>query len=164
MKDRVREALFNLVGPDVKGTRAIDLFAGTGALGFEALSRGAARATFIERHFPTAALIRRNAATLGVGELSEIVTSDTFLWARRMPDWDDVPWVVFSSPPYDFYVERTEDMLLLLTRLIDRAPAQSVFVVESDERFDPTLLPPAGQWDVRQYPPAVVAIYRKASG
>src|SRR5438105_2010542 len=53
MKDRVREAVFNLLGPSVTGSHAIDLFAGTGALGLEALSRGAARATFIERHFPT---------------------------------------------------------------------------------------------------------------
>src|SRR5919199_1250279 len=53
MKDRVREAVFNLLGPQVSGSHAIDLFAGTGALGFEAISRGALRATFIERHYPT---------------------------------------------------------------------------------------------------------------
>ena len=54
MKDRVREALFNLLGNAVEGKIAIDLFAGTGALGLEALSRGASRAVFIERHRPTA--------------------------------------------------------------------------------------------------------------
>src|SRR5947207_6491605 len=54
MKDRVREAVFNLLGAQVAGTQAIDLFAGTGALGLEALSRGAAQATFIDRHLPTA--------------------------------------------------------------------------------------------------------------
>ncbi len=64
MKDRVREALFNLVGPSVIDAHAIDLFAGTGALGLEALSRGAARATFVERHYPTAATIKENIATL----------------------------------------------------------------------------------------------------
>src|SRR6185369_13778531 len=53
MKDRVREAVFNLLGPGVKGSHAIDLFAGTGALGLEAISRGAAQATLIERHLPT---------------------------------------------------------------------------------------------------------------
>ena len=67
MKDRVREALFNLVGPSVIGSHAIDLFAGTGALGLEALSRGAARATFIERHYPTADTIKENIASLDVG-------------------------------------------------------------------------------------------------
>src|SRR5687767_11185885 len=64
MKDRVREAVFNLVGPDVKEKLAIDLFAGTGALGLEALSRGAAEAVLLERHFPTAAVIGQNAVTL----------------------------------------------------------------------------------------------------
>src|SRR4051794_22495694 len=62
MKDRVREAVFNLLGKQIAGSHAIDLFAGTGALGLEALSRGAARATFIERHFLTAKLIEENAA------------------------------------------------------------------------------------------------------
>ena len=57
MKDRVREALFNLLGRAVEGKTAIDLFAGTGALAFEALSRGAARAVAIELHRPTARLI-----------------------------------------------------------------------------------------------------------
>ncbi|OYV90832.1 MAG: hypothetical protein B7Z73_05850 [Planctomycetia bacterium 21-64-5] len=70
MKDRVREAVFNLLG-DVSGSTAIDLFAGTGALGFEALSRGAKAAVFFEQHFPTADVIRRNAALLGVAGACE---------------------------------------------------------------------------------------------
>src|SRR4029453_14397542 len=61
MKDRVREAVFNLLGPGVQGAHALDLFAGTGALGLEAISRGAARATFLERHLPTCRLIEQNA-------------------------------------------------------------------------------------------------------
>src|ERR1041384_3149877 len=63
MKDRVREAVFNLVESD--GVYAIDLFAGTGALGLEAISRGASGALFIERHFPTARLVEQNAQQLG---------------------------------------------------------------------------------------------------
>src|SRR5688572_20874387 len=82
MKDRVREAVFNLVGPRVVGKLAIDLFAGTGALGLEALSRGAAKAIFLERHFPTAGIIRRNAATLGVADQCSVLPADTFIWAR----------------------------------------------------------------------------------
>jgi len=71
MKDRVREALFNLLSNAVKGKVAIDLFAGTGALALEALSRGASRAVFIERHRPTAQAILRNSATLGVNRSSK---------------------------------------------------------------------------------------------
>ena len=161
MKDRVREAVFNLVGPSVQGKHAVDLFAGTGALGLEAISRGAERATLIEQHVPTAAVIRRNVARLEVESLCEVVTANVFFWAGQPPELGATPWLVFSSPPYDFYVDRAGQMLDLVGGLIERAPAESVFVVESDGRFDPVRLPEPGAWDVRSYPPAVVAIYRK---
>ncbi|OHB73268.1 MAG: hypothetical protein A2V70_20165 [Planctomycetes bacterium RBG_13_63_9] len=163
MKDRLREAVFNLIGPAVTGKHAIDLFAGTGALGLEALSRGAARATLIEQHFPTAAIIRENVTTLGTQQLTEIVTADVFAWFRGRPQLGAAPWVVFSSPPYDFYVDRTDQMLDLIGGLMRLAPANSIFVVESDGRFDFRLLPDAEAWDVRSYPPAVVGIRRMAS-
>lgn len=162
MKERVREAIFNLIGPAVKGKHAIDLFAGTGALGLEALSRGAARATFIEQHFPTAGLIRRNAQALEVEPRVDVVTSNTFIWIRRQPDLGSVPWLVFCSPPYEFYVNRSEEMLTLVGRLFEAAPLDSILVVECDERFDVTLLPEAERWDVRGYPPAVVALFWKS--
>ena len=83
MKDRLREAVFDVLATAVKGKHAIDLFAGTGALGLEALSRGATRATFIERHFPTARLIERNIASLGVTERATVYAGDAFLWPRQ---------------------------------------------------------------------------------
>lgn len=161
MKDRVREAVFNLVGPAVRGSHAVDLFAGTGALGLEALSRGAATATFLEQHFPTARIIRENIATLGVEGRCQLTTGDTFLWADRHDLPQERPWTVFCSPPYVLFVERTEAMLTLIRRLRDDAPAGSLLVVEADERFDFALLPEPEAWDVRAYPPAVVGLYRK---
>ncbi len=161
MKDRIREAVFNLVGPSVAKKHAIDLFGGTGALGLEALSRGADRATFIEQHYPTAAILRRNVATLQVEQITEVFVANVFLWLRGQPDLGSAPWVVFCSPPYEFYVSRTEQMMGLVGELMRLAPAESIFVVESDERFDFSLLPEPDQWDVRTYPPAVVGMYRK---
>lgn len=161
MKDRLREAIFNLLGPVVKGTHAIDLFAGTGALGLEALSRGAARATLIEQHFPTARIIRDNAAALGIEADVEIITADVFVWFKQQPELGPTPWLVFCSPPYDFYVDRTDAMLALLAGLVEAAPVGSLFAVESDRRFDVAGLPDAERWDVRSYPPAVVGIYEK---
>jgi 16S rRNA (guanine966-N2)-methyltransferase len=161
MKDRVREAVFNLIGPAVKGKHAIDLFAGTGALGLEALSRGAARATFIERHFPTSRIIEQNIAALDVGGQSEVVAANVFLWVRRQQDWaelTDSTWLVLCSPPYGFYVDCIGDMLELLRSLHDRAPQGSLFMVEADERFDFGRLADLGDWDVRTYPPAVIGI------
>lgn len=161
MKDRTREAVFNLVGPSVKGKHAIDLFAGTGALGFEALSRGAAKATFIEQHFPTAAVIRQNAGALSLTEITRVDAASAFIWAQEKNLDESLPWVVFCSPPYAFYVERREAMLSLISTLLSRAPEQSIFVVECDRRFDLEQLPDAPGWNVREYAPAVVAIYRK---
>lgn len=164
MKDRVREAVFNLLGPAIRGKHAFDLFAGTGALGLEALSRGAVRATFIEQHRPTAAIVEENAATLGASGDCELVVADTFRWLQRFEPPRDAPWAVFCSPPYELFVSQREAMLALLARLMELAPAESLFAVESDARFDPALLPEAEAWDVRRYPPAVVAIYEKLRG
>jgi len=158
MKDRVREAVFNLLGPAVVGKHAIDLFAGTGALGLEAVSRGAVGATFIEQHVPTANLVQRNVEALGAQPICELVVGDVFFWWKREPTLPSVPWVVFCSPPYALYAQRLEDMLWLLGGMIGRAPAESMVVVEADESFDFHRLPLASQWDVRRYPPARIGI------
>jgi len=161
MKDRVREAVFNLVGPAVKGKHAIDLFAGTGALAFEALSRGATSATLIEQHFPTAAVIRQNAARLEVTDKTEVVAANVFSWDQKSVADNGRPWLVFFSPPFEFYVDRREEMLSLIGRFVECAPPDSIFVVETDRRFDAGQLPHAEQWDCRTYPPVVVGILRQ---
>ncbi len=165
MKDRVREAVFNLIGTDVAGTHVVDLFAGTGALGLEAISRGALAATFFERHFPTADLIAENAKTIGVSEQCQIIPANTLVQFRKAlpfvgPD-PTVPWSVFCSPPYDLYVQQTAEMLGLIETIANRAPAKSLIVVECDERFDTLRLPDGYHWDVREYPPARIAIWTK---
>ena len=162
MKERVREAIFNLVGPGVKGTLAIDLFAGTGALGIEAVSRGAVQAILVERHFPTAKLIKQGAAELGIDQLVDVVSSDTFYWVRRQfTPTAEHPWLVFCSPPYDLYLEQTDNLLELIEKIAEQAPTGSIIVVESDERFDQSQLPWAADWICRSYSPAEVAIWRK---
>lgn len=160
MKDRVRQAVFDLLGPAVKEKHAIDLFAGTGAQGLEAISRGASAATLIERHYPTANLIRENVALLGLDN-ADVVAMSAFVWIRRRDLPRERPWVVFVSPPYDYYVEQQEQMLDLIARLIAAAPLDSLLVVEADTRFDFRQLPFPDAWDVRPKPPAVVGILQK---
>jgi 16S rRNA (guanine966-N2)-methyltransferase len=174
MKDRLREAIFNLLGPSVRRALAVDLFAGTGALGLEAISRGADRALLIEQHHPTADIIRQNAAELGLTGQVEVAVGNSFLW-WKMNRNDAVfsqeietgdgrgirPWVVFCSPPYAFYVDRADELLELLAEMIEASPPESVFLVEADERFDFQQLPLPSKWDVRNYAPAVVGILRK---
>jgi len=168
MKDRTREAIFNLLGDTLPGMLAVDLFAGTGALGIEALSRGAAQAVFFEKHFPTADTLRGALAQLGVAERGTVQAGDTFLHFRRMQRdgtlletlAPDRPWVVFVSPPYDFFVDRRDEMLALVETVLTPAPPQSIVVVEADQRFDFTALPQAEEWRIREYRPAVVGLYR----
>lgn len=172
MKERVRESLFNLVSTECQGKHAIDLFAGTGALGLEALSRGATSVSFIEKHIPTARVVEENIAALGVEGQSELLMTSAFLWGKRdLPQPEslprDLPWLVFCSPPYAFFVEREDEMLGLITAILEHCPAGSILLVEADERFDFERLPGGTRqekrgpgWDVRTYPPAVVGVWR----
>lgn len=172
MKHRVRESIFNLVGVGSEGRHAIDLFAGTGALGLEAVSRGSVFATFIERHIPTARVIEENIKGLGVEQEATLLMTSAFLWGKRdLPAFAaqhaETPWLVFCSPPYDFFVERQDETLGLISAVMEHCPPDSIVVIESDERFDATLLPSSEQyggvkeWDVRTYSPAVVGIWQK---
>jgi len=158
MKDRVRESLFDLLGTDVRGAVALDLFAGTGALGFEAMSRGAVRAIFVERHFPTADALRRSARGLGVEDRVEVRSGDVLLWARRLPELPrDMRWVVFVSPPWEFFAaghERRPELLALIATLRNAAPPGSRLVVEADTAFPAADLPDPSAWEARPIPPA----------
>ena len=165
MKERLREAVFNVLADDVKGKHVLDLFAGTGALGFEALSRGAHRATFLEQHFPTARIVRENAVALEVETQIECLAANTLVQFRRRPPLDldepDRPWLAFCSPPYAMYLERASDMRRLIETLQTLSPPGSIVVVEFDERYDATQLPDPEAWRIRDYPPARIAIWYK---
>ena len=169
MKDNIREAVFNLVGGWIPGKTVIDLFAGSGAIGIEAISRQADHAIFIERHFPTVKIIRENLQSLNVGTQATIESSDTFFWARQFVKdtgesshikFASKPWAVFCCPPYAFYQDRLPEMLELIRHFKDLAPPDSLIVVESDDRFDPASLPDPDQWKIRQYSPAVVSVWQ----
>ena len=103
--DRLRETLFSVLGPDVAGSRFIDLFAGTGAVGIEALSRGATELVFVENHAPAAALIRRNLESLGIRKGPTVLATDVIhglekLASRKKSGTSPYDYV-FLDPPYD---------------------------------------------------------------
>ena len=103
--DRLRETLFNILGPQAAGARFVDLYAGTGAVGIEALSRGAAHAVFIEKHAPAAALIRQNLEALGVTTGATVLAVDALrglemLAARHAADPAWAADIVFLDPPW----------------------------------------------------------------
>jgi 16S rRNA (guanine(966)-N(2))-methyltransferase RsmD len=98
--DRLRETLFNILGPTVEGAAFVDLYAGTGAVGIEALSRGAQHVIFVEQHAPAAALIRRNLESLGIGAEAEILGMNVARAIERLEARHVHAEFVFLDPPY----------------------------------------------------------------
>jgi 16S rRNA (guanine966-N2)-methyltransferase len=102
--DRLRETLFNVLAPQIEGSRFIDAFAGTGAVGVEAISRGATEVIFIENHVPAATLIQKNLDSLDVRLGVKIITADALLALQRLADAHRVsalPYdIIFLDPPY----------------------------------------------------------------
>jgi 16S rRNA (guanine966-N2)-methyltransferase len=102
--DRLRETLFNILGPAIEGSRFVDVFAGTGAVGIEALSRSAAEAIFIENHAPAAKLIRQNLDSLKITSGATILAADALrglgmLASRHESSTPPVDYI-FLDPPY----------------------------------------------------------------
>lgn len=94
--DRVKESLFNIVGPELQGARFLDLYAGTGAVGIEALSRGAEAATFVERNREVLAVLRRNLEETGLSDRARVVPVDVL----RFLEGAEEPFeMVFLAPP-----------------------------------------------------------------
>jgi 16S rRNA (guanine966-N2)-methyltransferase len=100
--DRLKETLFNVFGSGVNGAVVLDVFGGSGAIGIEALSRGARQAVFIEKAASACRLIRRNAEMCGVSSGYRIVQQDVFMALRYLAREGFKANIVFFDPPYDF--------------------------------------------------------------
>ena len=98
--DRLRETLFNILAPAIQGATFVDLYAGTGAVGIEALSRGARHAVFVEQHAPAVALIRRNLESLGIGAEAEILSLSVERAIERLEARRVHAQIIFLDPPY----------------------------------------------------------------
>jgi 16S rRNA (guanine966-N2)-methyltransferase len=156
--DLVRESLFNILGEAVEGLLVVDLFAGTGALGLEALSRGAERAIFIERNRENAALIRRNIATLRYEDRAQVVVADAYRWAKSFEAAEGEPIVVFIDPPYADYEVHPDRIGKMLVTLVEKLPDGSIISSESSRKLDSEILPDLETWDVRRYGGTQIAI------
>lgn len=132
--DRVKEALFGILAPRIEGTAVLDLYAGSGAIGIEALSRGADRCTFVERGRPALDALRANLQRTGLGAAATVVAGDVerFLEADGAAGHD----LVILDPPY------AEDAILAPLRSIaDQLPAGGLVVVK---HFWRTVVPEPG--------------------
>ena len=119
--DRNREALFSSLGSSVEGCRVLDLYAGTGSLGLEALSRGAGSATFVEWNPPAVSILRENLAASGRG--GEVVATDVVDFLEASSETFDL---AFIDPPYDLPLASVEEVL---TELMDRLDSGAIAVV-----------------------------------
>lgn len=134
--DRVREAIFNILPRHWKGYQVLDLFAGTGAMGIEALSRGAARAVFVDHHPLALATLQRNVEALGLVDAATVIRWD----ARRNLDClrrlRGVFQVIFMDPPYRSDLIHSS---LVYLRASDHLDADTVVVAEQhrDHPLDP---------------------------
>lgn len=115
--DRIRETLFNMLGSTVPDCRFLDLFAGSGAIGIEALSRGAARAVFVEKNPKAAACIRQNLEFTRLDARAVLLRTDVFaaLGSMQEPAFD----VIFMDPPYNCGLERRALEMLAPSHLAD---------------------------------------------
>ena len=119
--DRVREALFSILGDTVRGSRVLDLFAGTGALGLEALSRGAETVIFVERYTAARDIIKANIAALGLEEECEVVAGDYRTALRRLGERGESFNLIMADPPYRTAADRGETSVENLLSQIDQS-------------------------------------------
>jgi 16S rRNA (guanine966-N2)-methyltransferase len=130
----VKEAIFNLIGQDIDGVHVLDLFAGSGALGIEALSRGATGVTFVDREPRGLAILRQNLEALDLKARARVVRGDVVRWLESSPEEIRQAGVVFMDPPY-------EDVVLdRALKVIDREASEATVLVEHSRRHElPTL-------------------------
>jgi len=152
--DRVREALFSILGP-IDGAVVLDLFAGSGALALEALSRGAARATLVERAPGALRAIAANVAALDAGEVADVRARDVRAFVREDASQAGGPYdLVFLDPPY-------RDAAGLGPQL-DLTPllAAGARVVSESDRREPLALTGLEVVDERRYGDTLIRIHR----
>jgi 16S rRNA (guanine966-N2)-methyltransferase len=156
--DMVRESVFNILGELVVDRTVYDVFAGTGALGLEALSRGARHAFFVERDRECVGLIIRNVAHLRYEDRASVKLTDAYRWARSFQPADERPVVVLIDPPSQDYERRQKVLNQMIVQLVEKMPAESVVVLESGRAPDRQILADFEQWDIRRYGSTYIAI------
>ena len=158
--DRVREALFSILGNAVPGGAFVDVFAGTGIMGMEAISRGASESLFVERDPRLANDIEAHLRRFKVQRLGRVYRTDAYRWASQwMPPAQPVN--VFVSPPFVDLQERSENMVDMLTSLQGRLADDSVLVLQSERHAPLEALPIFKDWEKRTYGRNVLFLWQR---
>jgi 16S rRNA (guanine966-N2)-methyltransferase len=130
--DRVREALFSILGNRLPNSRVLDLYAGTGAIGIEAISRGAAHVTCVESGIETLQLLRQNMKDCGVAHQMTVYARTVKQFLNRPEQWEGPYDIVFADPPYAI----VQELESLLTQTVTEClfAADSWLVVEHSQK------------------------------
>jgi 16S rRNA (guanine966-N2)-methyltransferase len=161
--DRVKQSLFDIVAPLLEGAVVYDCFAGTGSMGLECLSRGAARAVFFEADRSALGRLKKNIAALGVEERSSVVSGDLFKYFATAAAPGMGAAVIFLDPPYRFLREQPERLQKLSERLADHLSSEGVVVFRHDAA-DRLELPGLVRADERTYGGMTLEFLRRVRG
>ena len=148
--DRVKQSVFDIVAPLIADAVVYDCFAGTGSMGLECLSRGAARVTFFESDRGAAERLRANIRALNVEDQSAVVTRDLFRWLSD-PHVRGAATLLFLDPPYRFLRDRAADLKALAKNLADRHTVAGAMLVFRHDSADALDLFPFRRSDLRIY-------------
>jgi len=157
MTDRVRESLFNILAPELPGARFLDLFAGSGAVGIEALSRGASAAVFIESERRWADVIAENLEALGLRDRSLVMRSDAYVSVKALGGSGQRFGVAFAGPPYD-----TDHHNRILQALAQSGLCEEGTIVLQYRAGDRLRLPTGYTADSRAYGITTLSFVRRA--
>lgn len=153
MGERIRNALFNSIGAEVEGTTILDAFAGTGAIGLEALSRGARAATFIEKDHIAQKILSKNIVSLNVDERATVVRTTVNNWLETSTDLQFD--IIFADPPYHDPQFSTVEKLLGLLK------PGGLMVLSHPGKGEAPTRPGVVVVDNRSYGTAVLTFYRR---
>lgn len=155
--DKVKEALFSILQFELQNKRVLDLFAGTGQLGLEALSRGASHVTFTDSSQKAVDLVKKNAAVTGFADHCTVVRTDAFAFLQRTTETFDI---VFLDPPYEQGLyKRAMD---LLPRVL--APGAVVVAETRPDEDLPVAVGPLRLYRTYRYSAIALTVYRETEG
>jgi 16S rRNA (guanine966-N2)-methyltransferase len=159
--DRAKQSLFDILAPLIPGARVYDCFAGTGSMGLESLSRGAASIVFFEADRSALARLRKNVASIDDEKNCEIVARDLFKWFEHAPtDQANGADLIFLDPPYRFVRERPEDLRKLAQRFAQQHLKPDGLVVFRHDIADALDLAPLKPYDRREYGGMTIELLR----
>ena len=147
--DRVKQSLFDILSPRLDGARVYDCFAGTGSMGLECLSRGAAHVAFFESDRSAVALLKKNITALGVQKRSKVIEQDLFKWFDGAPPPHKID-LIFLDPPYRFLRDRPDDLRKLAEHIAKHLSDDGLVIFRHDAK-DQLDLPPLAPIDQREY-------------